>query len=137
MRTIVLIVYVWCKLDLLEHIQSVRNYLSILITIMYLRKNMESVYFYEDNVSKDVLKILEDDFFKRIGFVVRECTLLGSQRKGYFLYIKANSENIDRVEEKFKGIGLYKLIGEEKKIITNAFIAEEENAASGMGMIFG
>ncbi len=98
---------------------------------------MESVYFYEDDVSKDILKILDDDFFKRLGYTVRECSLLGSQRKGYFLYIKANSEDIDRAEKKFEGIGLQKLIGEEQKIVTGAFIAEEENAASGMGMIFG
>ena len=98
---------------------------------------MESVYFYDDNVSKDVSKILEDDFFKRIGFTVRECKLLGSERKGYFLYIRANSEDIDRAEKKFEGVGLKKLIGEELKIVTAAFIAEEENAASGMGMIFG
>ena len=98
---------------------------------------MESVYYYEDDVSKDVLKILDDDFFKRLGYTVRECSLLGSERKGYFLYIKANSEDIDRAEKKFEGIGLQKLIGEEQKIVTTAFIAEEENAASGMGMIFG
>ncbi len=98
---------------------------------------MESVYFYEDKVSKDVAKVLEDDFFKRIGYTVRECRLLGSERKGYFLYIKANSENIDRAEEMLKGCGIEKLMGQEKKIVTEAFIAEEENAASGMGMIFG
>ncbi len=101
---------------------------------------MESVYFYEDKVSKDVKKILEseeDDFFKRIGFTVRECELLGSDRKGYFLYLKANSEDLDRAEKKLDGLGLEKLMGEEKKIVTNAFIAEEENAASGMGMMFG
>ena len=98
---------------------------------------MESVYLYEEDVSKDISKILEDDFFKRMGYTVRECSLLGSQRKGYFLYIKANSEDIDRAEKKFEGIGLKKLIGEELKIVTAAFIAEEENAASGMGMIFG
>ncbi len=101
---------------------------------------MESVYFYEDKVSKDVKKILEseeDDFFKRIGFTVRECEILGSKRKGYFLYLKANSEDLDRAEKKLDGLGLEKLMGEEKKIVTNAFIAEEENAASGMGMMFG
>ncbi len=101
---------------------------------------MENVYFYEDKVSKDVKKILEseeDDFFKRLGFTVRECKLLGSERKGYFLYLKANSENLDRAEKKLEGLGLEKLIGEEKKIVTAAFIAEEDNAASGMGMMFG
>ncbi len=98
---------------------------------------MESVYFYEDKVSKDVAKVLEDDFFKRVGYTVRECKLLGSERKGYFLYIKANSENIDRAEEKLEGCGIEKLMGEEQKIVTRAFVAEEESAASGMGMIFG
>ena len=101
---------------------------------------MENVYFYEDKVSKDVKKILEseaDDFFKRLGFTVRECKLLGSERKGYFLYLKANSEELDRAEKKLEGLGLEKLIGEEKKLVTNAFIAEEDNAASGMGMMFG
>ncbi len=98
---------------------------------------MESVYFYEDKVSKEVAAALEDDYFKRIGYTVRECGLLGSERKGYFLYLKANSEEIDRAEQKLEGLGLLKLIGEEKKLITKAFIAEEENAASGMGMIFG
>ncbi len=98
---------------------------------------MESVYFYEDKVSKDMAIVLEDDFFKRIGYTVRECKLLGSERKGYFLYIKANSEEIDRAEEKFEGVGVEKLTGEEKKVVIEAFIAEAENAASGMGMMFG
>ena len=101
---------------------------------------MENVYFYEDKVSNDVKKILEsekDDFFKRIGFEVRECDLLGSDRKGYFLYLKANSEKLDRAEKKLEGLGIQKLTGEEQKLITRAFVAEEENAASGMGMIFG
>jgi hypothetical protein len=101
---------------------------------------MENVYYYEDKVSKDVKEILEsedDDFFKRIGFTVRECKLLGSVRKGYFLYLKANSEELDRAEKRLEGTGLEKLMGEEKKIVTSAFITEEENAASGMGMIFG
>ena len=101
---------------------------------------MENVYFYEEKVSKDVKKILEseeDDFFKRIGFTVRACDLLGSDRKGYFLYLKANSEELERAEKKLEGLGIQKLIGEEQKLITRAFIEEEENAASGMGMIFG
>ena len=98
---------------------------------------MESVYYYEDVASKDISKILEDDFFKRIGFTVRECNLLGSQRKGNFLYIKANPQDIELAEKKLEGAGLTKLVGDEKKIITDAFIAEEENAASGIGMIFG
>jgi len=98
---------------------------------------MESVYYYEDAKNKDVLSLLDDDFFKRIGYTVRECKLMGSQRKGSFLYIKGSLEDIDRAENMFAGLKLLKLAGEENKIITAAFVAEEESAASGMGMIFG
>ncbi len=98
---------------------------------------MESVYFYEDTVNKDVTNVLEDDFFKRLGYIVRECVLLGSERKGYFLYIKANSEDIDRAEKKFDGLGFEKLIGEELKVVTQSINAEQDNAASGMGLMFG
>lgn len=98
---------------------------------------MESVYFYEDKVNKDVLNVLEDDFFKRLGYIVRECQLLGSGRKGYFLYIKANSEDIDRAEKKFEGLGFEKLTGAELKVVTGYINAEQENAASGMGLMFG
>jgi len=98
---------------------------------------MESVYYYEDAKNKDVLTILDDDFFKRIGYTVRESVLMGSQRKGSFLYIKGSPEDIDRAEKMFEGLELLKLTGDENKIITAAFVAEEESAASGMGMIFG
>ena len=98
---------------------------------------MESVYYYEDAKNKDVLTLLDDDFFKRMGYTVRECKLMGSQRKGSFLYIKASPEDIDRAEKMSESLKLLKLTGEENKIITAAFVAEEESAASGMGMIFG
>jgi hypothetical protein len=98
---------------------------------------MESVYYYEDAKNKEVLTILEDDFFKRIGYTVRECKLMGSQRKGSFLYIKGSPEDTGRAEKMLAGLKLLKLAGEENKIIIAAFVAEEESAASGMGMIFG
>jgi hypothetical protein len=98
---------------------------------------MESVYYYEDAKNKDALTLLEDDFFKRIGYTLRECKLMGSKRKGSFLYIKGSPEEIDRAEKMLEGLKLFKLTGEENTIITAAFVAEEESAACGMGMIFG
>jgi magnesium-transporting ATPase (P-type) len=98
---------------------------------------MESVYYYEDAKNKDVLILLDDDFFKRLGYIVRECKLMESQRKGSFLYIKGSPEEIDRAEKMFESLKLLKLEGEENKKITAAFVAEEESAACGMGMIFG
>jgi len=98
---------------------------------------MDSVYYYEDSQNKDVLTLLEDDFFKRMGFTLRECKLMGSKRKGSFLYLKGSPEDIDKAEKMFEDLKLLKLTGEESKIITAAFVAEEESAACGMGMIFG
>jgi hypothetical protein len=98
---------------------------------------MESVYYYEEAKNKDVLTLMDDDFFKRMGYTVRECKLMGSKRKGSFLYIKGSPEDIDRAEKMFEALKLLKLTGEENTIITAAFVAEEESAACGMGMIFG
>ncbi len=50
-------------------------------------------------------------------YVIKECNLLGSERKGYFLYIRARSEAIDRVEERLKEFGVAKILGEEKKAV--------------------
>lgn len=98
---------------------------------------MESVYYYEDTKNKDVLAILEDDFFKRIGYTVRDCKHMGSQRNGSFLYIKGRPEDIDNAEKMFESLNLLKLGGEEAELITAAFVEEEESAACGIGMIFG
>lgn len=98
---------------------------------------MEEVYFYSEEKSKKVNKLLEDDYFKRLGYIVRECKLLGSDRKGYFLYIKAESGAIERAEEMLKEVEVEKILGEEKERIVKAILEEEESAAAGMGAIFG
>lgn len=98
---------------------------------------MEEIYFYSEENSKKVNKLLEDDYFKRLGYILRECKLLGSDRKGYFLYIKAESEAIERAEEMLKEVEIEKILGEEKERIVKAILEEEESAAAGMGAIFG
>lgn len=98
---------------------------------------MEEVYFYSDEKSKKVNKLLEDDYFKRLGYIVRECKLLGSDRKGYFLYIKAESNAIEKAEEMLKEVEVEKILGEEKEVVVKVILEEEESAAAGMGAIFG
>ncbi len=85
---------------------------------------MEAVYFYNDKVGKDVAKLLKEDNFKHIGYAIRECKLLGSEREGYFLYLVANSEEIDRIEKKLEGLGLEKLMGSEKKAVADNLAKE-------------
>lgn len=85
---------------------------------------MESVYFYEEDVGKKINKILERDF-RNIPYVIKECELLGSKRRGYFLYVRSRSEAIDRIEERLKQFGASKILGMEKKAVCRAIVADE------------
>lgn len=98
---------------------------------------MESVHFYEKKIDKDVIKILGTDEFMRISYVVRESNVLHSEKVGYILYIRAGPEEINNIEKKLKDLGAEKITGKEEKTIIDTLKAEEDNAATGMGMIFG
>lgn len=97
---------------------------------------MESVYFYEEDAGKEINRIIDSDF-KRIPYVIKECALLGSRRRGYFLYVRARSEAIDRIEARLKQFGVMKILGEEKKAVCRAIIKDEiELAALGFRTMF-
>ncbi len=90
---------------------------------------MESVYFYEGDAGKEINKILDRDF-RKVPHVIKECGLLGSKRRGYFLYVRSRSEAIDRVEARLKQFGVMKILGEEKKAVCRAIIRDEIELAS-------
>lgn len=96
---------------------------------------MESVYFCEEKIFKDVAKIGKEDEFMRLSWIVREPPI--PERKGYFIYVQGDSEELKSLDEKLKDIGAKVVTGDEEKSIIDKIKAEEENAASGMGMIFG
>ena len=96
---------------------------------------MESVYFCNEKIGKDVAKIGKEDDFMRISWIVREPP--SSERKGYFLYVQGTPEELMSLDGKLTDIGAEKVVGDEEKRIIDTIKAEEENAASGMGMIFG
>lgn len=98
---------------------------------------MESVHFYEKKIEKDVIDILKNDDFMRISHVVREYGILHGEKKGCILYINGSQEETDGISQRLKDIGAEKITGEEEKIIIDTFKAEEDNAASGIGLIFG
>ena len=98
---------------------------------------METLYFYDYDVKKEADIILGDDTLKRTGYIVRECKLLESDRKGYFLYLSALPEKLKEIDELFDDLSIEKLSGKEAKDIINKIKTEEESAATGMGMIFG
>lgn len=90
---------------------------------------MESVYFYEEDVGKEINKIVQQEF-KKIPCVIKDCLLLGSSNKGYLLYVRSRSEAIDRVEKCLEEFGIAKIIGEEKKAVCKAIITDEIELAS-------
>lgn len=102
---------------------------------------MEAAYYYDSKIKADVEKLLEDEFFKRLGPVDREAKLLGTKRdSGFYLYVKAAAA--EKFEEAVKKIAesklpLEKLSGEEEKQVFDAIHREEDEAAEGMGAIFG
>lgn len=102
---------------------------------------MEAVYFYEEKDKKSVDKLLEDEFFKRLGPSVRDAGIMGTQRKsGYYLYVKA--DNPEKMKEAVRlidesKIPVVKIAGDEEKHILDYVHKEEDEAAAGMGAIFG
>lgn len=98
---------------------------------------MESVYFYDKKIEKEITKILKDDAFMRISYFVRESNVLHSGKSGCILYVRASPEEIKLLEDKLTALDAEKITGTEEKTIIETFKKEEEDAASGMGMIFG
>lgn len=96
---------------------------------------MDSVYFCNEKIGKDVANILKEDNFRHISGIVRDSS--NPERKGYFLYAQTNPEDMKILDEKLQELGAEKIVGEEEKKIIDAIKAEEENAASGMGTLFG
>jgi hypothetical protein len=102
---------------------------------------MEVVYFYEDTEKKSVDKLLDEEFFKRLGPTVREAAIMGTGHKtGYYLYVKA--ENPVKMTEALRlidesKIPMKKCTGDEEKQVLDYVHKEEDEAASGMGAIFG
>lgn len=96
---------------------------------------MDSVYFCKQEIGKDVANVLKEDNFRHISGIVRDSS--NPERKGYFLYADTTPEDMKLLDTKLRDMGAEKIGGEEEKKIIDAIKAEEENAASGMGMIFG
>ncbi len=102
---------------------------------------MEAAYYYESKSKADVEKLLEEEFFKRLGPLDREARLLGSKRtSGFYFYVKAAAA--DKFAEAVKliaesGIPFEKLSGDEETMVFEAIHKEEDEAAEGMGAIFG
>lgn len=98
---------------------------------------MDTLYFYDYETRKNVERILREDMLKRVGYTARECRFMDSEREGYYLFIKSAPEMIKKVDELLEGMNIEKVAGKEAEEVIKKIEAEDESAATGMGMIFG
>jgi len=98
---------------------------------------MELVYTYPMDSSKDMLKMLEEEFWKRLGPTVRECKAMGMDKEGICLYIKAKDELAAEAAKLLAETAAKEMKGEEGEKLLRAFREEAEAAEAGMGAMFG
>jgi hypothetical protein len=98
---------------------------------------MELVYTYAMDSSKDMQKMLDEEFWKRLGPTVRECKAMGLEKEGMCLYIKARDELAAEAQKLLADTAAKELKGEEGERLLKAFRDEAEAAEAGMGAIFG
>ena len=98
---------------------------------------MELVYTYPMESSKDMLKMLDEEFWKRLGPTVRECKAMGLEKDGMCLYIKARDELAAEAAKLLAETAAKELKGEEGERLLKAFRDEAEAAEAGMGAMFG
>lgn len=98
---------------------------------------MELVYVYPMENSKDMLKMLDEEFWKRLGPTVRECKAMGQDLDGMCIYIKARDELAEEARKLLVDTAAKELKGEKGEKLLKAFQDEAEAAEAGMGAMFG
>ncbi|NYT01887.1 MAG: hypothetical protein GKC10_03915 [Methanosarcinales archaeon] len=98
---------------------------------------MELAYYYDMEGNAAMKKILDEDFFKRLGPVVREARIVGFDKDGFYMYIKAKDELAAETKEKLANTPAKLLEGEEGEAVIKVFRDEAEAAEAGMGAMFG
>lgn len=98
---------------------------------------MELVYIFPMDKSKEMQKMLDEEFWKRLGPTVRDCKAMGMDREGMCLYIKAKDELAEEAQKLLADTEARELKGEEGEALLKAFREEAEAAEAGMGAMFG
>jgi hypothetical protein len=98
---------------------------------------MELVFTYEMDGDKVMKKMLDEEFWKRLGPTVRECKSMGSDKSGMCIYVKARDELAEEARKLLAESPAKELKGEDGEKLLKAFRDEAEAAEAGMGAIFG
>jgi hypothetical protein len=87
--------------------------------------------------SNDMQKMMDEEFWKRLGPTVRDCKAMGLEKDGMCLYIKARDELVQEAQKLLADTAAKELKGEDAKMLLKAFRDEAEAAEAGMGAMFG
>jgi len=98
---------------------------------------MELVFTYEMDSDKAMKKMLDEEFWKRLGPTVRDCKAMGRDEPGMCIYIKARDDLAEEARKLLASSPAKELKGEEGERLLLAFREEAEAAEAGMGAIFG
>jgi hypothetical protein len=98
---------------------------------------MELIYAYGTESDKDMKKLMDEEFFKRLGPTVRECKHMGLEKEGFCMYIKARDDLVEEAKKLLADTPAKELKGEEGEKLLKAFRDEAESAEAGMGAMFG
>ena len=98
---------------------------------------MELVYIYGLEGEKAMMKLLDEEFFKRLGPTVRECKAMGLDKDGFCIYIKARDDLAEEARKLLSPSLAKELKGDEGERLMQAFRDEAESAEAGMGTLFG
>ena len=98
---------------------------------------MELVCTYPMENSKDMLKTMDGEFWKRLGPTLRECKAMGLDKDGMCIYIKARDGLAEEARKLLADTAAKELEGEVERSCSRAFRDEAEAAEVGMGAMFG
>ena len=85
----------------------------------------------------NINKVTKDDLVSRQSILTRDASALGVKKDVSFLKVEGSKEGLDKATELAKEYGFTKLSEKDAEEINKKILAEEEEAADGMGMIFG
>jgi hypothetical protein len=98
---------------------------------------MELIYGYGTESDKEMKKLMDEEFFKRLGPTIRECKHMGLDKEGFCMYIKARDDLAEEAKKQLADSPAKELKGEEGEKLLKAFRDEAESAEVGMGAMFG
>ena len=85
----------------------------------------------------NINKLKQDDLVSRQSILTRDASALGIDKDASYVKIEGSQEGLTKATELAEEYGFSKLSEKEAEEINEKILAEEEEAADGMGMIFG